>query len=319
MTTYGLRSIRFTVCFTAAALLLCAANASAQTTLRWKFKTGQVFEQTITQEIKTSVAVGEKNMEVAVSQVIDATFTIGNVDDKGVADVTQEMKRIRMKLTGMMNGELDSDSAEAPSGPVASLAPAIKSMAKAKFQMKMTPLGEIKEVELSKDAVEGLKSLPNAGQLSNMLSKEGLAEMVKKGAHPMPGGPVKVGDSWTTNMEVGVGAVGKMASQTKLTYAGPEKVGDKPLERINLEVTAKLEKAAAKPAEKAPAQAVPDVTITDQKSQGKLYFDNVAGCLDHSELTQDLTLQVAVAGQKFNQKTQTSTKLQFKPAAAAKK
>ena len=312
MTHTRIPSIRLAAVLAVVATIVLGTTASAQTTLSWKFQRGQVFEQTMTQSTKSSIAVGTQNFDNTVNQVIASMWTVNNVDSQGIADVTQEIKRIQLKISGVMNLEIDSASPQAPQGAAATLAPAITAMAKAKFQMKMTPQGEILEVEVSQDTLDGLKALPSAGQLGNLLSKDTLVDMIKKGAPAMPKEAVKNGSTWSSTLEVTMGPLGKMGSLTKLTYAGPETVDGKPLERINMEVTTTIEKPAA---EKAPTPMTPDISITDQKAQGALYFDNVAGRIDHSELQQDMTMLVGMANQKFNQKVQTTTKTVLVPAA----
>ena len=64
-------------------------------------------------------------------------------------------------------------------------------MAKAKFDMRMNTLGEILEVEVSQETLEGLKSLPNAQQMGSLFSKENLVGMIKQGAPAMPKQPVQ--------------------------------------------------------------------------------------------------------------------------------
>jgi hypothetical protein len=285
---------------------LATVPASAQTTLRWKFQPGQTLQQTITQDTKTSITVAEQVIETTVNQVIDATWNVGQVDAEGNAQVTQEIKRIRMKLGGMMNLEIDSASEVPAQGIGAMLGPAIQAMAKAKFQMKMTPRGEILEVEVSQEALDGLKSLPGGGQIANMITKDSLINMIKQGTPSMPAGAVRAGDSWNSSTEMAAPQIGTMISDTKLTYGGPEVVDGRPLERIDLEMTLKLA-----PPKEAAAVAI---TIKDQQAAGKLYFDNQTGRLDHSELVQNMTMQVTAGGQRFEQKIQTTMHVQLVPA-----
>lgn len=292
-----------------AAVAGCLATASAQTTLRWKFQPGQVFDQTITQEIKTTISVGGQTYPNTVTQIIEASSTVGRVDAQGTAEVTQQIKRIRMKLSGTIQGEIDSASDAAPQGVAAAVAPAVKAMAGAQFDMRMNTLGEILDVEVSSETLEALQKLPNAQQMGDLLGKDGLVNMIKKGAPAMPEQPVQRGSKWSNTMELAAPQFGKMVSLTTLTYLGPADVGGKPLEQIALDVTIKLD---------SPPPAGPSMSIKDQSAKGTLYFDNNAGHIDHSDLVQDVTMQLAVADKRFDQRIQTSVRMEFKPAGVAK-
>ena len=82
------------------ACLLAATTASAQTTLRWKFQKGQVLAQTITQDAKQTMMQGTTPVEITTTQTIDALWTVGDVDAQGNAQVSQEIKRMRIEHRG---------------------------------------------------------------------------------------------------------------------------------------------------------------------------------------------------------------------------
>ena len=90
--------------------------------------------------------------------------------------------------------------------------------------------------------------------------------MVKQGSPAMPKEPVQKGSKWSHTAETDM-PQGKLVTLTTLTYIGPETVGGRQLERIDLAVTAKLGTAPGAAAAK-----------------GTLYFDNKAGRIDHLEL-----------------------------------
>jgi len=172
--------------FVVAAILVCGTTARAQTTLRWKFQPGQVLEQTIKQDMKSTVTARGQSFPNTATQVIDAIWSVGKVDSQGVAQVTQEVKRIRMTVGGAQTAEFDSASTAEPQGRMAAMAPAIKAFAKAKFEMQMNPLGQILAVQLSQDTLEGLKALSNTPGISGLFNQETLVNMTKQGAPAMP-------------------------------------------------------------------------------------------------------------------------------------
>jgi hypothetical protein len=91
-----------------------------------------------------------------------------------------------------------------------------------------------------------------------------------------------------------------------LTYAGPEEVEGKPLQRINIGVRAKIV-----PKE---AGGAMQIAIKDQKAEGALYFDAAAGRLSHSLLVQDMTLQIKTGDRTIDQRIEQAVKMRITPA-----
>ncbi len=293
--------------FAVASLPWMTSSAQAQTKLRWQFQQGQVFHQAVQQDMKMMMNFGGQNIETTMNQTVDAVWKVGAVDQDGTAEITQEFTRIRMKMmaAGGIGFDFDSSKDEELTGVGAVLGPALKGLAKSRFTLKMTPQGELKDVEVSQETIDAFKALPGAGQMGGMFSKEGLVNMVKQGSHAFPEEAVQPGDQWTTKSEIDLPQVGTMNADTKLTYAGPEQVKGKQLERINLEVSTKLT-----PKEGAGTQ----VTLKDQKATGKIYFDNRAGWLAESTLVQNMTMQIAIGGNNVDQKINQTINVRLTPA-----
>lgn len=290
-------------------LSLLSTSSFAQTTLRWKFTPGQKLNQVMEQDMKMAMKFGDQPFKTTIKQTIDGVWEVKSVDDQGNAEVVQQFQRIRMKLGGVagLGFDIDSDSDEAVEGIGGRLTPAIKAMAKSRFTVKMSPQGENKEVEVSPETVKAFKSLPGVGQAGNLFSKESLVTLVKQGSHTLPTDPVKKGDSWTTQTESPVPRLGKMVSDVTFTYAGPEQVDGKTLERIDLEIALKL-------APKEENAATPNITLKDQKSSGTLYFDNAAGRLSHSKIVQQMVLEVGVGDQSITQDITQNVTVRLQPA-----
>lgn len=277
-------SIRFVLLVGAVFGAICVATASAQTTLRWKFAPGQVFHQTISQDMKMAMKMGERNIDTGVTQTVDAVWKVKEVDSDGNAQIEQEITRIRMNMaTAGVTVNFDSDSDQPATGIAKALEPALKAMANAKFIMKMSPRGQILEVEVTEDTMNALNALPGGGQAGGALTKEGLINMIKQGTPAMPAEPVQPGATWSSDAEMPLSQLGKMKSQTTLKYVGPVTIDGRNLEQIDLDTKINFE-AGDSPLGK--------VTMKDQSAKGQLYFDNAAGRLSHSEISQNMTLQM---------------------------
>lgn len=299
--TWSYSALSLAVCL----VLFSSASSSAQTTLRWRFQEGQTLNQSFHQDMKISMKVNDQNFDTAVKQTFDGVWRVGAVDADGSAEVVQQFTRVRMNLNAPTGGfDFDSQSDEQPTGIGALMAPALKAMAKARFTMKMTPQGEIEHVEVSEETVRALQSLPGAAQMGGAFTKEGLVNMVKQGSTSFPSEPLQKGGSWLNKLETELPQLGKMEAVSKLTYAGPEEVEGKSLERINVDLTTKI----------VPQQGgLAQVSINDQKSQGAVYFDNTAGRISHSEMLQNMNLSVTVGGNNYEQRIEQTIKIRLTP------
>jgi hypothetical protein len=301
-------SHRGTLLLAAAGLLLAtAAPSPAQTTLRWKFEQGDVLNQSIEQVMKMSMKLGEQDIATSVAQTIDVVWTVGEVAPDGTAQVTQETARVRMKMAGGAGGfEYDSAGNEEPAGIGAMLAPALGALAKSRSTMKMTPRGDLEDVKVSQETIDAMKAIPFAGQMGGMFSEEGLVNMIKQGAQKLPEEAVEKGAAWTGASELDMPPLGKLATQTTYTYAGPEEVDAKTLQRIEMTVSMQF----TPPQEQGQAQ----IAVKDQKADGVLYFDNAAGRVSHSTVNQKMTMEITVAGNTIEQKIDQTTTIRLTPA-----
>lgn len=280
-------------------VLVSTVSLPAQTTLRWKFQQGQQFKQVIEQTMNMTAKVGDQDIETKMNQTIDAKWNITAVDEQGTATIEQDFTRIQMKMDALGNGfEFDSNEEKELEGIGALVGPALKALASTKFTLTMSPLGKIDEVEVSEEAVKALQSIPGAGSLGGMFSKQGLVKMIKQGSHAFPAGAIKRDETWTIKSENELAQIGKMEVLSKLTYAGPQVVDRKNLERINLEVKTTL-----------PADGNSLVGLKDQSATGAIYFDNAAGHIDHSTLEQNMTMAIKFGGQEIEQKIKQTIKV----------
>jgi len=278
--------------------------------LRWKFQPGQEFQQTIVQDTKLTTVAAGQNIDTTIVQTMDLAWKVGEVGDQGIADVAQELTRIRFKMSNVaMNLEFDSNSDRELTGQEALLAGAFKTMANAKFQTKINPRGQVVEAAVSQETLNRLKSAPNLGQLGNMVSEEALVGIVKQTMVAFPEDAIEVGATWTDSLEMQMPQFGKVTSNSNLTYAGPTELEGKTLERINMQLTSNLVPDAS---------AMAKINMKDQTASGVLYFDNAAGRVSHSELVQDMTLAMQVLGQNVEMEVNQTITSRLAPAGPEK-
>jgi hypothetical protein len=242
-----------------------------------------------------------------MNQTLDVVWKIGDVDDQKVATVEAEITRIRVKISNVgMSLEFDSEKEMPQEGVAAALAPAFKAMVNAKFTLKVDPRGKVLDSTVSQETLDTLRAMPNTGPMSQMINKDTLVSMVQQGMVTLPEEPVAKGDSWKDTLEMDLPQIGTMKANTTLTYEGPEEMSGKTLQRISMQLKSEIVPAAG---------GLFKITLKDQSSSGVLYFDAEAGRISHSELKQQMTMAMEVAGNLMDQKMDQTIKVTLQPAA----
>jgi len=300
---------RTTVLATLLTLLLAfAAPAAAQTQLRWKLQPGQKLQHVISKEITIPANFGNDADNSRITQTIDVLWTVRAVDAEGTAEIDQQFQRVRFQLAapGGLQFAFDSQDEGPPAGIAALFGPALQAIAKASFVMKMTSRGEIADLQVANDVLDAVKGVPVVGQL---MSPDVLSGMLIDGLYELPEGPVEPGATWNDTAEANVPQIGTLTSMVKLTYAGSEEVDGRTLARIDVEAST-TQAGEARPGD-APAQ----VKIKEQTSTGVVLFDDQAGLLVQSQVTQKLHLEIVAGGQQLQPTVTQEVNVKFSPVA----
>ena len=287
------------------ALALLAGPARAQTTLRFKFTSGEKLQYALSQDMKMTMNIAGMDIEIKLKQLMDMDWDVQKVDEQGNAQVRLAFSHVRLKLdspTG--NAEFDSKkNTEEPEDPIGKvIAQMAKGLAALEMTFTMAPDGEMKDVKIPEAALKKLKDIPGADKLGgDMLSPEGLSKMVGGGL-VLPKGPVTKGKNWTQKISLKM-PFGKMAGDMKYTYEGPAEKDGKKLEKVAVQPNLKIELDP-----NAPAQ----LKIKSQKDKGHAYLDNQAGRLVEVSNEGTMELEVEVGGMTFTQNITQSTMLRLK-------
>jgi hypothetical protein len=306
------RSARLSTCILlpAVALLFAASgSAQAQTTLKWKFKQGEKFGYVSEQKTVSKGNVMGMEIETNMNQTTDVTWSIKSVDSEGVAEMTQTIDRIRMKMETPF-GSLDYDSkdsknAEGQFGEI--MGPILSLMAGAEMTMKMEPNGTVRDVKLPEKLVESLRTNPALAQFGSMFSEDGIKQMTQGGAGSLgafPKGGVSKGQTWDKKAEM-KNPFGNIVVSTVSTYVGPDTRNGAKVEKIDLKMTQTIEPAPG---------GMFEIKITSQDSSGSAYFDNSVGRLVAQELKQKMKMEIEFMGNVIEQDAETVMSIKLSDA-----
>jgi hypothetical protein len=290
------------------ALAICAltvAGADAQTTLRLKYKKGDVNVYEMIQSMKMVQNVQGMDIDTTVKQSMELETKIEDVLGNGNAKVITKLKRVRMELEAPPVGKvvIDSNDDQLPDNPIAKvMGGMIKTLAKVEFSATMTPRGETVDFKLPAELVQEFRNMPGGAQLGDMFSEEGLKNMMSQSGIVLPEGPVSKGSTWTQKVNTKL-PFGKMTAEMKYTFQGTETVGGKTLQKISFIPDAKID---ADPA------ATINVKVESQKGSGTILFDNDNGRVQETTLQQVMEMTVGVMNLNIAQKLDQNVSMKLK-------
>lgn len=287
-------------------------SSASAATLRWKFKAGETLRYEMNQKTVTSVnAGGDEQSKETVTMITNMSWVVKSVDAEGKAELTQTIDRVRIKIESALGTfQIDSKESKSPLNP---LEPYFKALIGTPFPFKMDAQGALSDVKVPESVIQSLRELGGGAAGGNaMFTEEGLKTMITQSSIPLPKEDLAVGKTWTQQEKVPTPPLGAMTLVKTYRYQGPESVAGAELEKIGVAVVAGVEPAPG---------VASQVKIASQDIKGDLAFDNVAGRIALSTLSEKIerVLSIVNADKKVNiaQKTDTSLSMKLVPDAPA--
>jgi len=248
-------------------------SQSGDASLRWQFPVGRKLEIEMTQRMKNTQKLAGQEMGTAMATTSFMTWEVESFDQSsGVANIKSQINRMTMDMSSP-NGEfkIDSDSDKELEGMAKVVGEKLLAMVGKSFVQKMDAQGEV----LSVDFPEGFD------QATMMMGKDAMEKLIKNASPKFPEGPIAEGYSWkqetSTDMPGGLGA---MQIESTYTYKGREKVNDRDLDVIDIDMAMTFE---------TPEGSGSAIDITDQSTEGKMYFDAANGHTTSMKVDQSMT------------------------------
>jgi hypothetical protein len=265
--------------FLQALLALCVASAplAAQESLLWKFKPGEKFHYTRTQDTTKNTTAGGVTTKESTLRAADMTVAVNQVAADGTAQITQTVDRVRYRRespAGVV--EYDSASAGAPKGAAVRVAANLKELLDSEFTFRVTPHGETRDIRVLARAAAGVNS---PARTASALTADGIKSLLPFFA--LPEGAVTPGTTWREQSEFAEPSLGMRKVDTAYKYAGPEPHGGRQLIKITLESDIRfLPRKGAKV----------KMDLKSCRNAGTIFFDARAGRLEVRQETEKLKL-----------------------------
>ncbi len=283
--------LRTTVCLLAVAFAFQAAPAHAQTKLRYQFKEGTQEEHVLEQRMKMTVNINGMDIEFKVDQMMEMTWDVKKVNADGTAAVEVRFDRVKMNvdsITGMAEADsANTEEAQDPDGKV--LGQVVKALASREMTLTMTPTGTIKDVKLSEAAKKKLAEIPNAAELGAGIDEDTIKAMAQGLVFPEEA--VVKGKTWTDQRDIDM-PFGKIQANTKYTYEGQEKQGDR-----NLAVVRSVQELTIEPNPNAKVK----IDFKNVQAKSRALFDNATGKVVEQATEVTMRMDVRVGGMTITQ------------------
>lgn len=273
------------------AIVMLAGVASAQTAFRWNVKEGDEFEVVLDQSDLLTMNVGERTIEAPKQLVLKMRWKVKDVEEEKFT-LTQTIEQTQLKMVAPGVGEIEYDSSDKapPEGVAAKIAESFKPLIGASFEQVMNKRGKVLEVNIPDDAQGRINKNPT---LKSLFSKKTMTQTFSQSSIELPAEAIEPGDKWTQASENKTPA-GVMKLTNEYELLGEKKVDGATV--AEFDVAAKLEFVAD---DKNPL--APKLTLTDQKFEGKFYFDQAAGHMTASNVNLKFETDVRVQNQSLKQ------------------
>ncbi|MBT4692016.1 MAG: hypothetical protein HOB73_01580 [Planctomycetaceae bacterium] len=287
-----------------ASCLCFVSNLQAQRTLAFKFIAGGENKLSVNTTTKIAMKYMGQDVETTMQMESGISQYIDSVNTEGMAAITQKITRLKLSAAGGPLGiklAFDSTAADSQDNPLSDV---LQPIVGAEFGLSLSRQGEISDFKAPADLLLTLAKQPGSRAFGQMFSEAGFRNMVSQGALKFPEKALNVGDQWKDQVVLTAGEFGETTVAIEYTYQGIVELNDKMLDKIGMKMTTSI-----KPAKDATGS---QLKITEQSSEGLVYFDNAVGRLDHSTLKQTMTTEVIIGQNSIVQTVTTNVTTSMK-------
>ncbi len=293
-----------------AGLTGAGARATAAEPLRWTFHQGESLKYSLEQKMTMSTKANGVERKSNRNHTLNFNWTVLAVEPSGEARIRHKTERIRMKADEPPLLPFQFDSAETKGDPPGfeGMARILRAEAGAEFTFRMTPTGEIIDIEIPAETLKRYKDAmpegrPGGGEVNEKAVKENLMQ-----ASPpaFPANPIDAGQTWSarpSRVPLMEPPIATLILDRTFTYQGPDPRS--PASRlIGVQTTARVE----------PIPGVDfKITIRKQDGHGTMTLDTSSGHVSSTQLSLNMELVVNAQGQSIEQTSDSSSTMTLQP------
>lgn len=278
--------IAFCIC-----VLISASNAFGQTSdLKWKLEKGDQFAVVLVQSSKSETKVDARETTVVSETTIAMNWEVTAVNSEGDATIEQSLDSVKLSVTGftrkkkggaaspLMSIKFDTAATDDITNESKKLMNQILPLIGLKFNVEMSPLGEIKNVTIPDAVAQQLNKMPDTQKLRALFSKKGLKEMMGAAAIVLPE-ELTPGQTWTNESKTST-ALGSFVRTRTYTFVGVRTVDGTEVAEFSVAVA--LE--PINDSETKTASSSLDSKLIEFEGSGNLRLDTAGGFFKTSKI-----------------------------------
>ena len=286
--------------------LLCGSLVAARqdVTLRYRWTKGDALRYRVTQQTTTTITgiPGMDNLTIDQSIIQVVKMTVAEVAPDGTATLNQSVESFKMNTASpMFNAGYDSEKPDAATDDLsARLKAVLAPMIGQSYNVVMAPTGEVVKVEgiskLAEKMFSNMSADPaSAGVLDGLkasLSDESMRSLMGQSFAQAPNRPLKIGESWTSEILQSNPMLGGTITSVKLTLKTVG--GDDPKRVATIGLDSSVKQDPAKPASPNPMGLT--LQLSTGTGDGEQVFDLAAGRLVRSTVRMNLPMSMSGQG-----------------------
>ncbi len=259
--------------------------AQAQVKLEYKYPEGQKLTYKTTTKMQQVMTIMGQEIPTDIDSTTVDSQAVGKRRDDSTLPVVHKPESMRLKLTapGIDIAYDSSDpNAKIENAQVDFLNDVFKLAGEAVYTIVLDGQNKFKAIEGTEKVMEKAEKLDERAKaaIRSELHPDKLKRNFEQSTRNLPDVLTRPGDTWDRNENIDIGGGQTLTFRKKYEYAGPEKKGDKALEKITskaIEVKYNMDADTPSPLK---------VTKSDLKieSSGEtMLFDREAGCVVESQ------------------------------------
>lgn len=263
--------------------LSLAAPAFSQVEFRWKFREGDTKNMEMTQEIVHEL--NGKRTETA--QTLWLRWHVKKVDEKGLADVEQSVRRMKMAVDSQVVIDTDDPEPQENDTPIAAR---LRSLMRVRFIAETTPRGEIIDVQFDPEVLDRLRD-----QLG--LNETTVRQTFTQESLLFPGRPLDVGATWSSTAVTPIEGIGEITTTTTYQYVGDDTIDGAKLSKFKVTPAFQINETAR--------------ALVRQEGDSTLWFDRERGYLSRALSSQLFEMKKKDESGESVQKNTVKTTIEF--------
>lgn len=208
----------------------------AQVKLEHKFVEGAKTVNHTNMKIKQTLSLAGMNLETESDRFVIATLQVGKRDADGKIRVSQQTDKMSVtaKIPGGLTLSFDSDdpNKKADNPALQPFVDVMRALSQAKIVSVHDQSGKVVAIEGLDKAAENVPEDARGDFDAEKAKKSANQELER-----LPTEPLKVGDTWTRNIELGLGSGQIMNMTIEFKYIGEAKDGGKTYDKIESKTT----------------------------------------------------------------------------------